>query len=122
MRRALGDAERGLGQHGLTVAEDAMALLAEVSRGDARVALNALEAAVRAPAACGRARRPATITAAELQDAAQKKPVIYDREDAHYDTISAFIKSMRGSDPDAACTTWPRCWPAARTPSSSRGG
>ncbi len=100
VRRALGDAERGLGQLDLTVPEDAMALLVEVSRGDVRVAFNALEAAVRA-----RGLRPgapaATITAAELQDAAQKKPVSYDREDAHYDTVSAFIKSMRGSDPDA---------------------
>jgi putative ATPase len=100
VRRALGDGERGLGQLDLTVPDDAMALLVEVSRGDARVAFNALEAAVRA-----RGLRPGapavTVTAAELQDAAQKKPVTYDREDAHYDTISAFIKSMRGSDPDA---------------------
>ena len=76
------------------------AFLADVARGDARVALNALETAWRSrvPKEGG----GVLLTVADLRDAAQKSPVFYDREDAHYDTISAFIKSMRGSDPDAA--------------------
>jgi putative ATPase len=65
------------------------------------VALNALEAAWRSRAAAA-AGAAVTVTLKDLRDAAQKSPVSYDREDAHYDTISAFIKSMRGSDADAA--------------------
>jgi putative ATPase len=75
--------------------------LIEVARGDARVALNALETAVRSRG-LGAGSAAATITVDDLKDAAQKKPLSYDRQDAHYDTVSAFIKSMRGSDPDAA--------------------
>ena len=97
---ALGDAERGLGGKGLTLSADAPAFLAEISRGDARVALNALETAWRSRAAGAEAAVALTID--DLRDAAQKSPVSYDREDSHYDTISAFIKSMRGSDADAA--------------------
>ena len=101
VRRALKDAERGLGALPLELEQGADALLAELSGGDARVALNALETAVLALGA-----QPGgellTVTLAAIKDAAQKSPVIYDREDAHYDTISAFIKSMRGSDADAA--------------------
>jgi putative ATPase len=98
---ALADRERGLGKLPLALEPGSYAFLAEVSGGDARVALNALEAAVLALGAePGGPER--TITVAALRDAAQKSPVVYDREDAHYDTISAFIKSMRGSDPDAA--------------------
>jgi putative ATPase len=72
-----------------------------MSRGDARVALNALETAWRSRSAASPGG-PVTLVLDDLQDAAQKSPVMYDREDAHYDTVSAFIKSMRGSDPDAA--------------------
>jgi len=97
---ALGDAERGLGGKGLTLSDDAPAFLAEISRGDARVALNALETAWRSRAAGAQAA--VALTVDDLRDAAQKSPVSYDREDSHYDTISAFIKSMRGSDADAA--------------------
>jgi putative ATPase len=98
---ALADEERGLGGKGVSLGEDALAYLAGISRGDARVALNALETAwrSRAVAASG---GPVVLTLDDLQDAAQKSPVIYDRADSHYDTISAFIKSMRGSDADAA--------------------
>jgi putative ATPase len=97
---ALEDPERGLGGQGVSVEDGGTAFLAEVSRGDARVALNALETAwrSRAPKEGG----GVALSVDDLRDAAQKSPVAYDREDAHYDTISAFIKSMRGSDPDAA--------------------
>ena len=102
---ALGDTGRGLGGKAVALDDGGLAFLAEISRGDARVALNALETAYRSRAA----QRPSggtpavlTITVDDLRDAAQKSPVSYDREDSHYDTISAFIKSMRGSDPDAA--------------------
>ncbi|HQG54934.1 MAG TPA: replication-associated recombination protein A, partial [Thermoleophilia bacterium] len=100
VRRALEDQERGLGGRGVTLEEGGLAFLAEVSRGDARVALNALETAwrSRAPKEGG----GVALSVDDLRDAAQKSPVSYDREDAHYDTVSAFIKSMRGSDPDAA--------------------
>jgi putative ATPase len=98
---ALQDEERGLGAKGVTLAEDGLGYLAGISRGDARVALNALETAWRSRSAASPGA-PVTLTVDDLQDAAQKSPVMYDRGDAHYDTISAFIKSMRGSDPDAA--------------------
>jgi putative ATPase len=111
VRAALADGERGLGGQAVDLAEGGLAFLAEISRGDARVALNALEAAARSRAAVGSADEGAsspekatavTITVDDLRDASQKTPVTYDRDDAHYDTISAFIKSLRGSDPDAA--------------------
>jgi putative ATPase len=97
---AINDVERGLGGRGVTLDEGGAAFLAEISRGDARVALNALETAWRSRAP--REGGGVTLAVDDLRDAAQKSPVAYDREDAHYDTISAFIKSMRGSDPDAA--------------------
>jgi putative ATPase len=97
----LQDEERGLGGKGVTLGDGALAFLAGMSRGDARVALNALETAWRSRAAAAPGA-PVTVTLDDLQDAAQKSPVMYDRDDSHYDTISAFIKSMRGSDPDAA--------------------
>jgi len=102
---ALGDAERGLGGKAVALGDGGPAFLAEIARGDARVALNALETAYRSRAAQrspGDAAPPLTLTVDDLRDAAQKSPVSYDREDSHYDTISAFIKSMRGSDADAA--------------------
>jgi putative ATPase len=102
---ALGDAERGLGGKAVALGDGGPAFLAEISRGDARVALNALETAYRSRAAqrpAGQAPANLTLTVDDLRDAAQKSPVSYDREDSHYDTISAFIKSMRGSDADAA--------------------
>jgi len=101
LRRALADPERGLGKQKVELAEEAARFLAEVSDGDARRALNALElaAATTAPGKDGCIR----IGLAEAQESIQKKAVVYDRqEDAHYDTISAYIKSMRGTDPDAA--------------------
>ena len=101
VQAALDDAERGLGGKGVKLGEGALAYLAGISRGDARVALNALETAWRSRSAA-EPGAPITLSLDDLQDAAQKSPVLYDRDDSHYDTISAFIKSMRGSDADAA--------------------
>jgi putative ATPase len=101
LQRALGDAEKGLGKTRVRVDPDAMGLLAQACQGDARRALSALEiAALTTPADT---RGEVVITLEIAAESLQKKPVVYDRdEDAHYDTASAFIKSMRGSDPDAA--------------------
>jgi putative ATPase len=101
LKRALTDAERGLGHLNVQASEDALSHLAKVADGDARKALNALEIAVltTAPDQSDVIR----IDLATAEQSIQKKAVVYDAdEDAHYDTISAFIKSMRGSDPDAA--------------------
>lgn len=100
MRRALADAERGLGFMKIQAEDRALRHLAKLSDGDGRKALNALEIAAltTAPDAQGIVH----IDLAVAGQSIQKKAVVYDDEDAHYDTISAFIKSMRGSDPDAA--------------------
>ncbi len=100
MRRTLADKERGLGNSNITLDDDAARHLAVVSDGDARKCLNALEIAARTtPSVDGDVH----ITLAVAEESIQKKAVVYDGDgDAHYDTISAFIKSMRGSDPDAA--------------------
>ena len=100
-RRAVADPERGLGTLPLDLEEDAARHLAMVCDGDARKCLNALEIAARTTpfGADGRIR----ITLAEASESIQKKAIVYDGSgDDHYDTISAFIKSLRGSDPDAA--------------------
>ncbi|HZL19905.1 MAG TPA: replication-associated recombination protein A [Polyangia bacterium] len=99
--RALADAERGLGGRDLQVADDVRDLVARQSRGDARRALTTLEAAaaVAAPDAAGRL----VVTAAVVEEAAQQRTLLYDKAgDEHYGVVSAFIKSLRGSDPDAA--------------------
>lgn len=101
LKRAASDAERGLGKMKLKLADEALDFFAEISDGDARRAINGLELAALStpPAKDG----TVVITRAVAEEAVQKKAVVYDRdEDAHYDTISAFIKSMRGTDPDAA--------------------
>ena len=101
MRRALGDAERGLGNTPVRADEDALRHLAVTSDGDARKCLNALEVGVLTtpPGPDGVIH----FTHAVAEESIQKKAVVYDGDgDQHYDTISAFIKSMRGSDPDAA--------------------
>lgn len=101
LRRALADPERGLGQREIDVEEAALQHLARVADGDARKALNALEIAALTtpPESDGRIRISLTVA----EQSIQKKAVVYDGDgDAHYDTISAFIKSLRGSDPDAA--------------------
>jgi putative ATPase len=99
LRRALVDEERGLGKEQVTADDAALDHLVEVAGGDARVALTGLEAAVLSARAVGEER----LTLERVADAVQQKAIVYDRQgDAHYDVISAFIKSIRGSDPDAA--------------------
>src|SRR2546425_888263 len=91
--RALADGERGLAG-AIAIDDDAKEFLVRAANGDARVALNALELAASASEHA---------TLAQVQDALQRRALLYDRAgDQHYDTISAFIKSVRGSDPDAA--------------------
>jgi putative ATPase len=101
LHRALADAERGLGFMKIQADEAALRHLARISDGDARKALNALEIA-----ALTTAPNPKGVIHIDLptaEQSIQKKAVVYDGDgDAHYDTISAFIKSMRGSNPDAA--------------------
>ena len=99
--RAVSDVERGLGDLPVDLEEGAARHLATVSDGDARKCLNSLEIAARTTpyGADGRIR----ITLAEASESIQKKALVYDGSgDDHYDTASAFIKSLRGSDPDAA--------------------
>src|SRR5919106_4476896 len=91
------DAERGMGTLGVTLTDDALDHLVELSAGDARAALTALEAAVLLADA-----GETLIDGARVADAVQKRIVAYDRGDSHFDVVSAFIKSMRGSDPDAS--------------------
>ncbi len=100
LERALTDIERGMGAYHAKMDEDALVFLANTANGDARVALNALELAVlTTEPECGRLH----ITLKIAEDCIQKRALNYDKDgDNHYDTISAFIKSMRGSDPDAA--------------------
>jgi putative ATPase len=101
LQYALADAERGLGHLKISADENALRHLATISDGDARKALNALEIAALTTAPDKKGIVHITLNAAE--QSIQKKAVVYDGDgDAHYDTISAFIKSMRGSDPDAA--------------------
>ncbi|HEY7154507.1 MAG TPA: replication-associated recombination protein A [Gemmataceae bacterium] len=98
LQRALDDAERGLGGTPVHLHEDALTFLAEMSDGDARRALTALEIGVLSTE-----ERPVEFTLAVAQESIQRKALDYDATgDAHYDVTSAFIKSMRGSDPDAA--------------------
>jgi putative ATPase len=97
--RALSDSRRGLGATRLAVSAEGREFLIQQSQGDCRVALNALEAA----ATLAQAHKQKEIGLAQLQEALQRKPLQYDKAgEEHYNVISAFIKSMRGSDPDAA--------------------
>ncbi|MCX6029572.1 MAG: AAA family ATPase [Chloroflexi bacterium] len=117
-RQALADPERGYGKLNVTIDDDALAHLVDVANGDARGVLNALELAVETTepeafpadaedsAHASRITHHASrlhITRAIAEESIQRRAVLYDKEgDVHYDTISAFIKSLRGSDPDAA--------------------
>ena len=99
--RAVSDDRRGMGSYRAVLHEDAAGFLAEVSGGDARGALNALELGVMTTERSADGMIHVTLDVA--QECIQKRAVRYDKDgDNHYDTISAFIKSMRGSDPDAA--------------------
>ncbi|WP_130837586.1 replication-associated recombination protein A [Lachnoclostridium sp. Marseille-P6806] len=102
IRRAVYDPDKGMGSYGAEIDEDAAQLLAELAGGDARRALNAVELAVlttEPDPSDGRIH----ITREVARECIQKRVARYDKNgDNHYDTISAFIKSMRGSDPDAA--------------------
>ena len=101
IERAISDAERGLGAHRVSVDADAIDRLVTLCGGDARIALNSLELAVQAalPDAAGQVR----VTAGDVEGALQNPALLYDRAgDQHYWLISSFIKSIRGSDPDAA--------------------
>ena len=101
VERAITDKERGLGEHNIQLDPEAMEHLVGLSNGDARVALNGLETAahVTKPDGTGVVH----IDLETVQDALQRRVTLYDKAgDQHYDTISAFIKSVRGSSPDAA--------------------
>ena len=101
IRRAVYDVERGMGAYNAVIDEDAEEFLADIAGGDARAALNAVELGVltTSPSEDGKIH----ITLDVASECIQKRVVRYDKGgDNHYDTISAFIKSMRGSDPDAA--------------------
>ncbi|WP_352400802.1 AAA family ATPase [Anaerotignum sp.] len=98
---AISDIERGMGAYQADISEDALAFLADTANGDARTALNALELAVLTTDKEKDGKIHITLPVAE--ECIQKRALNYDKNgDNHYDTISAFIKSMRGSDPDAA--------------------
>jgi len=97
LRRAATDKERGLGKYDIHLHEDALDFLANICDGDARQAISALEIGVLS------SEPPIEFTRELAAESVQRKAVAYDRDgDSHYDTISAFIKSIRGSDPDAA--------------------
>jgi putative ATPase len=101
LERALKDPERGYGKRKVQLDEDALEHLIRVAGGDARNALNALELAVESTPPDEQGVIHITLQVA--QESIQRRAVLYDKDgDAHYDTISAFIKSVRGSDPDAA--------------------
>ena len=101
MSNALQDGERGLGNLKVKIQNDAFDFIARLSHGDARVALNTMEAAVMLTKPDQEGKR--TVTSEIAQEAMQRKALLYDKGgEEHYNVISAFIKSMRGSDPDAA--------------------
>lgn len=101
LKKAVYDTERGMGSYNAEIDEDALDFLAELSGGDARHALNAVELGIMTTQRGSDGKIHITLDVA--QECIQKRAVRYDKDgDNHYDTISAFIKSMRGSDPDAA--------------------
>ena len=101
LRRAVNDAEKGMGAFKAEIDEDALEFLADVCNGDARAALTAIELGILTTERSEDGKIHITIDVAS--ECIQKRVISYDKTgDNHYDTISAFIKSMRGSDPDAA--------------------
>jgi putative ATPase len=100
LKQAAFDTARGLGEYKISIEDDVLRYIADICNGDARIALNAIELAVMttAPELDGSIR----ITVEMVEDCMQKRSISFDADgESHYDTISAFIKSMRGSDPDA---------------------
>lgn len=101
IRRAVYDKEKGMGAYDAVIEDDALDFLADIAGGDARHALNAVELGIMTTQRASDGK--IYITLGVAQECIQKRAVRYDKSgDNHYDTISAFIKSMRGSDPDAA--------------------
>lgn len=101
INRAVYEKEKGMGAYGAEISEDALSFLADAAGGDARHALNAVELGIKTTGRSADGKIHITLEVA--QECIQKRVVRYDKTgDNHYDTISAFIKSMRGSDPDAA--------------------
>lgn len=101
IKKAVYDEDRGMGAYNAVIEEDALEFLAELSGGDARHALNAVELGIMTTERAQDGKIHLTLEVA--QECIQKRVIRYDKTgDSHYDTISAFIKSMRGSDPDAA--------------------
>ncbi len=101
IRRAVYDPERGMGTYDAQIRDDAVEFLADMAQGDARAALNAVELGILTTDRHSDGKIHIDLNVA--QECIQKRAVRYDKDgDNHYDTISAFIKSMRGSDPDAA--------------------
>ena len=101
LKRAVYDVEKGMGSYNADITEEALEFLADISGGDARNALNAIELGILTTERSEDGKIHITIDVA--QECIQKRVVRYDKTgDNHYDTISAFIKSLRGSDPDAA--------------------
>lgn len=101
LKRAVFDKEKGMGAYDATIDEDALEFLSDLSNGDARTALNAIELAILTTERSDDGKIHITIDVAS--ECIQKRRTYYDKNgDNHYDTVSAFIKSMRGSDPDAA--------------------
>jgi putative ATPase len=99
LSRALSDEARGLGKRGLHADDDALAAIAQIARGDARRALTTLEVVAEDAAARG----ASVITLDAVASTQERAPLLYDKAgEEHYNVVSAFIKSMRGSDPDAA--------------------
>lgn len=99
--RALEDTEQGLGDMSVVLEAEARTLLLTIANGDARVALNAIELAASATPTDAQGTR--LVSLATIEDALQQRALLYDKKgDQHYDTISAYIKSVRASDPDAA--------------------
>ncbi len=113
VRQALADRERGLGDRGLSIDDEALADLCRTAVGDARRALNAIEAAAEFVAAKGQT----LITRAVVAEAAAHRTLLYDRaSEEHYNVVSAFIKSLRGSDPHAAVYWMTRMLEAGEDP------
>ncbi len=113
LARAMSDRKKGLGDSGLTLSNGALKHIVSLSDGDARVALNALEIAAFATQSAGRTE----ITREDVETALQRKAFTYDKSgEAHYNLISAFHKSLRGSDPDASLYWLARMMSAGEDP------